>query len=201
MEIKETKIIAVEGKDEINFFTALFKHLEIKGIQLINFGGKNNFNNRIEQIVKLEGFDNITHFGLIRDADDNYQSALESIINSLKKVNLPVPSKNNDFSKQNNPKIGIFIMPGINKIGMLESLCIETIKKNNEFECIEKFIDCLDNKPKKIEKSIIQIYLAVKNPIVNNLGLGAMKGHIDFDNDKMKPLIDFISKIDIKQQT
>lgn len=199
MEIKETKIIAVEGKDEMNFFTALFKHLKIKGIQLINFGGKNNFNNRIEQIVKLEGFDNITHFGLIRDADDNYQSALESIINSLKKVNLPIPSKNNNFSKQKNPKIGIFIMPGINKTGMLENLCIETIKRHNEFECIEKFINCLDNKPKKVEKSIIQIYLAVKNPLVNSLGLGAMKGHIDFDSEKMKPLIDFISKIDIKQ--
>ena len=40
MEIKEKKIIAVEGKDEINFFKALFKHLNISGIQLIDFGGK-----------------------------------------------------------------------------------------------------------------------------------------------------------------
>jgi len=201
MEIEKTKIIAVEGKDEINFFSALFKHLSITEIQLINFGGKDNFSNRIEQIVKLDNFENVTHFGLIRDADNNYKGAFESISNSLKKVNLPIPNGKSYFSTKGIPKIGVFIMPGINKVGMLESLCIETIKNDKEFECIEDFIDCLPAKPIKMEKSIIQIYLATKNPIVNSLGLGALKGHINFDNTKIKSLIDFILEFDKKQQT
>ncbi len=194
MEIEKGKILAVEGKDEINFFKALFKFLNIKDIQLIDFGGKDNFCNRIGQIVKLDNFDNVTHFGLVRDADNDFEGAYESIKNSLQKANLPIPNKNSKFSVKSTPKTGVFIMPGNNKTGMLESLCIETIENSPEFECINEFINCLTEKPNKIEKSIIQIYLAIKNPIVNSLGLGALKGHIDFNNEKMKHLIDFINK-------
>lgn len=192
MEINSKKIIAVEGKDEVNFLYALLKHLKITEIQVINFGGKHKFTNKIEQITKLEDFDNVTHFGLIRDADDSYTSAFDSVTLSLKKVNLPFPKKNTFFSEKLNPKIGIYIMPDINKVGMLENLCIETIKNNDEFDCIEKFINCLSEKPKKIEKSIIQIYLAIKNPIVNSLGLGALKGYFNFNDAKMKAINDFL---------
>lgn len=192
MELIQSKIIGVEGNDELNFFTALFKHLNIDGVQLIDFGGKDNFSNRIKQIVKLDNFDNVTHFGLIRDADTNYEGALRSIIQSLEKAKLPIPEKNESFSLKAKPKVGIFIMPGKNKTGMLESLCIETIQNNPEYECINNFIDCLNEKPKTIEKAIIQIYLASKTPIVNSLGLGAIKGHIDFDNKQMVDLRNFI---------
>ncbi len=191
MEITEAKIIGVEGKDEINFFRALFNYLNIRDIQLIDFGGKDNFNNRIEQIVKLENFNNVSHLGLIRDADNDSEAAFKSVKNSLKKVNLPTPDNNQCFSSKGVPKTGIFIMPGDNKTGMLEDLCIETID-NNTNECIKNLIECVEEKPDKIEKSIIQIYLAVKNPIVNSLGLGALKGHINFDDNRMEAIKEFV---------
>ncbi len=191
IEIEKTKIIAVEGNDEVNFFEAFFEKNDINDFQIINFGGKYFFRKRILSLTKLDGFDEITHFGLIRDADENYNSAFESLIDSLKNADLPCPEKNNSFSEKNKLKVGIFIMPSKNEKGALENLCIEIIKEDKDFNCIKKFIDCLLNKPEKIEKSIIQIFLATKNPMVNSLGLGAKKGHFDFQNKKMKELLDF----------
>ncbi len=192
MEINKKKIIGVEGKDEINFFEALFKSLNIRDIQLINFGGKDNFNNKIKQIVKLANFKDVTHFGLIRDADDDYSGALASVKASLKNANLPVPEENQNFSSVGVPKTGIFIMPGGNKTGMLESLCIDTIREDIDFQCVKNYIDCISEKPNNEDKAIIQVYLAGKNPIVNSLGLGALKGHIDFESAKLQTLKDFI---------
>ncbi len=192
IEIEKTKIIAVEGNDEVNFFEAFFEKNDINDFQIINFGGKSKFKDKIKLLTKLDGFDEVTHFGLIRDADENYNSAFESLIYSLKNSYLPYPKKGHSFSEENNNlRVGIFIMPNKNKKGALENLCIEIIKEDKDFNCIKKFIDCLSEKPEKIEKSIIQIFLATKNPIVNSLGLGAKKGFFDFQNEKMKELLDF----------
>ena len=41
--IKENRILAVEGKDEVNFFKALLKYENIEKIQIEDIGGKDNF--------------------------------------------------------------------------------------------------------------------------------------------------------------
>jgi hypothetical protein len=41
--LKSEKILLVEGKDEVDFFEALFSFMEISDYQIINAGGKDNF--------------------------------------------------------------------------------------------------------------------------------------------------------------
>ena len=38
--ITKKKLLAVEGKDEVNFFNELLKHLDIKNVQVEDVGGK-----------------------------------------------------------------------------------------------------------------------------------------------------------------
>ncbi len=38
--ISQPKLLLGEGKDEVLFFSALLKHLQIKDIQVVQYGGK-----------------------------------------------------------------------------------------------------------------------------------------------------------------
>jgi hypothetical protein len=193
--ITKPKIIAVEGKDEINFLNAFLKLLNITDIQLIDFEGKTNFSSRIKSIVNIPGFTNVRSFALIRDSDDlPPESAFDSIKHSLRTVGLPVPSKINTFSSTN-PSIGVYIMPGNSDNGMLEDLCLSSIRNYPINNCIDSFIDCSPEKPSNESKSRILCYLATKNPLVNSLGLGALNGHWDLNSQAFDDIKAFIENL------
>jgi len=194
-QIKKSKLIAVEGSDEVNFFKAMFKHLEIVDIQIENFEGKTNFDAKIKAIKNVPGFRNVKSFALIRDADNlPPHSAFDSIKSSLNSVNLPKPEFINEFTNTT-PSIGVFIMPGNSEEGMLEDLCLEPIKLYPVNECIDTFIDCSETEVTNLAKSKTLCYLATKSPLVNSLGLGALKGHWDLDSPVFDELKKFLTQM------
>ena len=194
-EITKPKIIAVEGQDEMNFFNALLSNLQITDVQVIPFEGKTNFQSRIKAIVNVPGFRNVKYFALIRDADNlPPQSAFDSVKNSLSTAKLPFPMEINIFTNTV-PAVGIFIMPGNAENGMLEDLCLSSIKEYSVYQCIESFFECSDEQPDNESKSKIQCYLSTKNPLANSLGVGAKKGHWDFNSPVFDEIKDFLENM------
>lgn len=43
IRLESDRVLAVEGKDECNFFEALMRYEKINGIQIIDIGGKDKF--------------------------------------------------------------------------------------------------------------------------------------------------------------
>jgi hypothetical protein len=195
LEITNPKVIAVEGKDEKNFFTALIINLRMSDFQIIEFEGKTNFRTGIRSIVNIPGFRNVRYFALIRDADEfPPQSAFESIRQSLSQTNLPVPAQLNTFT-QTTPSVGVFIMPGSSEVGMLEDLCLSSIKEYPINACIDSFLECSEEKPQNESKSRILCYLSTKSPLVNSLGLGALKGYWDFNSPSFDEIKSFLENM------
>ncbi|MCU0286504.1 MAG: hypothetical protein MUF15_08890 [Acidobacteria bacterium] len=122
--------MAVEGKDEKNFFEALLKHLHINDVQCECIGGKDKFPLEMTNLYNQEGFRSIERFGFVRDAETGTaQSAFQSICGILGKHNLPYPPKLNEIKKEGSKRVGIFIMPDNFGSGMLENLCLQSIKR------------------------------------------------------------------------
>ncbi len=85
IKITSTRLLAVEGKDECNFFNALLKHLVISNVQVVNIGGKDKFPVEFPLLYNQEGFSKIQRLGFVRDAEVNpAQSAFDSICGLLK---------------------------------------------------------------------------------------------------------------------
>jgi hypothetical protein len=191
--ITKPKILAVEGTDEINFFTALLKVLKISDVQILDFKGKTNFSANIKALPNIPGYDLVSKIGLIRDADDKEpKSAFDSLVAALNKVQIPAPTELNSFTAES-PSVGIFIMPDNVKKGMLEDLCLKYVEDLPENKCIEEYFCCINKIPDELSKSMIQIYLAGKNPLVNSLGLGALKNHFDFSSPHFDTLKGFLN--------
>ena len=95
-EILKRKLLVVEGKDDKNFFKSLILHLNIPGIEIRDVEGKDNFNVRLPDLLKITDFSNLTHLAVIRD--ENGDNALVSVCNILKEkmgfLNIPSQTHN-----------------------------------------------------------------------------------------------------------
>lgn len=201
----------VEGKDEVEFFSELFKNNnDLKGkelnehIQIENGSGVSKFNKTIKALQLRTGFDNIDTLIVIRDGDGNEKSSFDSVCNAMKCVGLPVPEEINSFSVEvNGIKAGVFILPGRTLEGnMLEDLCLEIVANQTIKKHVDDYVSriCEDGNienPKNIAKAKIQIFLASNKNIVNCIGLGAKKHYFDLNSDSLAELVDYFNQIQI----
>src|SRR4030042_4664636 len=101
----------------------------------------------------------------------------------------------NVFSSDS-PKIGIYVMPGSGEQGMLEDLCLKTVKGNPAMKCVDNFFECIRKRkiePKNISKAKVQVYLAAMPEIVNCIGLGAQKKYWNFESNELSDIKSFLN--------
>lgn len=195
----KTRILIVEGKDEVDFFTKLLdKNGLLNQVDIRDAKGKDNFKNIIPALIKTTGFNKVEAMAIIRDADKNVEDAFKSIRDILKRENLIYPYKPGLYSTTKKLKIGIFILPDNKNKGMLEDLLLITVKNHEAMNCVDEFIKCtnkLKNSPKNISKSKIQSFLAAMPENANSIGIGAQKDYWDLNSKALKPLISFLKNL------
>ncbi len=200
LKIESTKILAVEGQDEWYFFkNMLEKHLKITDVQLIDIGGESNFETELASIFILSGFSSVKKIGFVRDADNDAQKAFKKICKAIKDaLKLPAPETINNFTN-NEPQIGVFVMPNNIDGGMLEDLCLQSVQNDTVMPCLDAFISCIkinlpnDKHPKIWQKAKTQVFLATRKEIKSSVGFGAEKGYWNFDDpcfDEIKQFLE-----------
>ena len=186
--MRQPHIVLVEGKDEVNFFEALCKHLRLDNIQTIAVGGKLNFRFWIELLTTSPGFDRVRAIGLVRDADGNPRGAFDSLCSSLKNAQLPVPDAPL-ATTDSNPRVTILIMPpeDVGTGRMLEDLCFASTHEHPAHECVEQYLDCLAGveclpDESALAKARVHAFLAACGEPDLRLGEAAQKGYWDWDS-------------------
>ena len=201
-KIEQTRLLAVEGKDECNFFSALLANLSIERVQMVDIGGKDKFSVELPLLTNIGGFGGVTVIGFVRDAEENMAgSAFDSICATLRKCHLPAPSAMASVIG-GPPKIGVFIMPDNQESGMLEDLCLKTLNGQPLENCINEYMDCVSNAISAEERTLfnepkarVQTYLSSRVPIVNSLGLAAAKGYWNFENPCFDEIKNFLHNL------
>lgn len=192
------RLLVVEGKDGINFSKKLLEYIGIlDSVDIRCSEGKDNFKNLMPGFMFATGFKNIEKIAVIRDADENADDAFKSITGVLEKTGLQSPKRPGEFSSSS-PSVGVFIMPDNSSEGMLEDLCLESVKNHEAMRCVDDFIACtqtLKETPKNISKAKVQVFLAAKPGITYSLGLAAQKGYWNFNSEKLQPLIKFLKQL------
>jgi hypothetical protein len=202
--IDNPKILLVEGKDEIGFFEALCKKIDINDIQIIETGGKDKFKDELPAIKNSSGFEKVISIAVIRDADNSVDAAMNSVKYYLVKNNLPSPSLSGEFKKIGTMKVGVFIMPGNMCSGMLENLVLETVADNPVKISADKYIDELKETlnlstslkfPKNEHKARLYAFLSGMEKYVPSLGMAAKKGYFNLDSPALDKIKKFINDI------
>ncbi|AXH99847.1 hypothetical protein DV702_08925 [Sporosarcina sp. PTS2304] len=200
-QIEKTKLLFVEGKDEVFFFDKLFKHLEIEDIQLVEIGGVEQMSVKLAAFMLIPDFESVKSIGFVRDADHSFDSAMQSMRMILENNGLQSSSNHGQVTQdESDRRIGIFIMPGENIEGtMLEDLCLHIIKERKYVELIDQYIVDLNKNelpvPSNLAKAKTQIYLASQRKIVHSIGLAAQKRYWDLTHPGLDEFKEFIKKL------
>ncbi|MGD1698804.1 DUF3226 domain-containing protein [Dapis sp. BLCC M229] len=184
--IDKEKLIIGEGRDEESFFSALIKHLEIDDIQVDSYGGKTTLNNYLKGLHLKPGFSNLRSLLITRDADKLFETASQSIDDSIRR---------NKLNERENLTIKKFIFPDNSSPGMLEDLCLRSID-SSDMGCIEEFFQCIkkntSRETSEFSKAKIHAWLSTQIQPDKRLGEAAKAGYIDWNNEIFNELINFI---------
>ena len=190
--------LIVEGNDQRNFFQQFCQHLTLNGIEVHDFGGVNELKNYLPAFVNIPGFGDVTRLGIIRDAEHNAASALQSVQSVVKNAGLLPPDHVQGFAA-GTPSVGVLILPGHEQSGMLETLLCRTFADEPENGCIDEFFKCLQNQAnlslKRDDKSRAYAFLSTKDHPQSSVGVAAKKGYWNLDHDAFIDVRDFLTEL------
>jgi hypothetical protein len=194
----KTKLLLVEGKDEMNLFSKLFREWNIEDVELGNYEGKDKLGIYLKLVKITANFEKLESIGIIRDADDSVQNTFTSVCNHLKNAGFGFPISLGESCRHNNIKISIFLMPNCKSTGETENLFIESIRDEEIYkECIINFLECAKKHGKEIDnKAEAYAYIAVQKKPEKSFGVSVKDGYwLNLSHPCFDPLKDFLREI------
>lgn len=195
--VVEPRLLVVEGKEELVFFSALLEGLSLQKIQVLPIGGKEKIHPNLKALVATPGFSGVTSLGIVRDADDDPGASFQSVCSALKAAGLPIPRKPLETVGPK-PRVSVMILPEASITGAIEDICLKAVLDDPVLPCVDQYFQCLqDTKkqntassfPKNESKARIHVFLASREKPNLRLGEAAQKGiwpwqHKAFDQIK-----------------
>jgi hypothetical protein len=171
----------------------------LKDIQIIPMEGSGKLRDKMKSLMDTPGFKNVASLGIVRDADSKPNSTFQSVCDSLRYVGFSSPTRCLE-SVGIDPKVAVMLMPGNNAPGMLEDLCLESVRSNQAFPCIERYFNCLRSQgltvSAEISKAKVHVFLASRKRPDLRLGVAAANGYWPFNSkvfDELKAFIKLVS--------
>ena len=205
-QIRQPKLIIVEGNHERDFFNAWLKTLKRTDIQVMSVGGKTTLRRNLKALIKQAAFPTVSHILVVRDADENPSGAFQSVYDALKNAGLAAPNDVLTFTEGTTPQIAIVIVPGGDELGALEELLLTAASNDplaghaNQF--IEDAIATLNRTgtrrpppPHRRGKAKIHVYLATFERPDRDAGKAALAGVWDFEHVSLASIKNLLHKM------
>ena len=198
--ITKEALLLVEGKDPRNFFDALSKHLSLsQRLEIINFGGVGELRSFLIGLRGQSGFRSVKRIDIIRDAEKDAAAAFQSVQASLRRIDLTVPDEPEQCSGTQ-PAVGIMILPGQGREGMLETMLCETFADAPEHDCIKTFFKCVEESrqgwaAESLDKAWARVFIATQSEPHVSVGIAAKKGYWPLDHEVLEPVRTFLKSV------
>lgn len=192
------KILIVEGTHEEKFFSQLLNHINISTVQILPQGGKTCFKSNLEILRSDPLCDSLTAIGIIRDADNDYTGAFNSIRAILANSKFPVPTSPFELTGRN-PIVSVFITPNNHDSGALETLCMESVLHDPIIDCVSTYMNCLENVSGRIHphraKAELQVFLAKEEEGDVSLSTACSKNIFDWGSPSFESIRQFLNNL------
>lgn len=205
VEIREPYLLLVEGKDDKHFFCNIAEKMRaIENLQAEPLEGKSKLKDKISAFKNERGFETVVkRIGIVRDSDLD-DDPFRSVCDALKEAGLTAPEEQLQLSN-GTPQVVVFILPGGDKPGNLEDLCLESVEDQDAMQCIDEYFRCLEarcNKDvlppdNKRSKAKLHAYLAAGAEPGKPIGIAVKKDYLAWDSaafEKVRNFIEMLTK-------
>ena len=199
IQITESKLLVVEGRDAEKFFIALLQKMKLKGIQVIDFGSKDIFRRFLKALIITPGFrGHVTSLGIVRDAETDAHATFDSICGTLRHLKLPVPDAPETPSGAN-PIINTLILPDASTPGMLETMCLQMVADDPVMPCIDQYFDCVEQElgslPRNMFKARLRVFLASRRKPHLLMANALRANYLPWDSPAIQHVRDFLQAL------
>jgi hypothetical protein len=188
-------LIATEGVDAkyflIHYLTFLINENSISDnlFQVEDYGGITDLPLFLAQFDNSQ-LKNLKNIIIIRDAETNAKGAKQSVFNSLKNLDVEIPSH-------------CLLFPAFdeNTNGTLENLCLNILSNTNREDFLEISNSAVSSADKvkklsRIHKNKLHTYLSLQDKYVGlKIGESAKSGAFDFNAPELTPLKELLQKL------
>jgi len=196
-QLSEAKLLLGEGIEEVRFLGKLVAEIGLKGIQVEQYGGKDNLRRFLAGLRSYTGFSVVSSIGITRDADDDFNSALQSVQTALRNAEFDAPGQCG-LRVGATVGVSVFILPDCGSPGMLETLCMKSVSESPAIGCVDEYFKCMRDHgriPDGFDKARVHVWLASEQRPDLRLGEAAEKGYWLLDHSAFDGLKDFIKSL------
>lgn len=185
------KLIIAEGGNDVLAVRTLVRRLELAGFQVGMVHGKNDFFNKLQDITTLPYFDQrVKSVAVVSDADQDPDEAFRNVCKALRKNKNPtlqVPSKPFKMTDGACPRVGVLLWPDCKSVGMLETVCLESVSDDPVFTCLDSFFVCVESQgvhiqPHRLPKARAHAFLATREEPAAAVGQGFRERYWNLDH-------------------
>jgi hypothetical protein len=206
LQIRSDLLLLHEGTADLKVLGALLRHANIQGFQPIEVGGHSKLRALLKALVltphfknPVPGFDHpVRAVAIVLDAEANAAATFQSVCSALTAAELPIPAAPGEITPDT-LKIGVFLVPDNHSPGKIETLCLESVRDDPAWECLDVFFTCFGKRggilPTNIEKARAQAFLATRAIPALPVGLAADEGYWKFENAAFQNLTTFLRRI------
>lgn len=189
-------LLIVEGQDDLRLCSVL---LGVQDQVVIREAAKHSFTPKLKAIlIELQQSNPLSMLAIVRDADDSASRSFESVCSSIRGAGLHPPNEHAQYSDGEIP-VGVFIMPDGESNGAIEALCIRSIEKLVEAQCVREYLECLkENRvlhSNDIDKSFVHAFLAAQTNPLLRVGETAQRRIWDPESPAFGQLRVFLNKL------
>jgi len=179
-ELKEPKLLLGEGLEEQRFFSKLLESMPLGGIQVGQFAGNRKLREFLRALKNWPQFGRLQAIAITRDAETDANAAFQSVQDALRNAGLPFPAQPGAFAA-GPPRVGVLIIPPNQPNGMLEDLCLASVRSDPAMICVEEYMKCVEEKAKRQPgnpaKAKVHAWLASQVDPDKRLGEAAQAGY------------------------
>ena len=204
--VEQPRLLLVEGNDDYWFFQNLINRRRSTGIQVIQFSQRAKLGDFLANaIVPDSRFSELVKVvGVVIDADRSYESAFQSVQDSLRRANLPAPAAPLTYGDgilgDTAIKVVAYIMPDNRSVGDLETLCLMAVSDAPAMPCVERYFECLrsiNHVPRQESKARIRAFLSANQSDPNLLiGQAISAGALPWDSSAFSQVHQFLDMLD-----
>ncbi|MFH1924824.1 MAG: DUF3226 domain-containing protein [Planctomycetota bacterium] len=169
-----SKVLLVEGKTPLHFFEALLSAMGVRSeVEILDFGGVDQFRAFVRTLASTSDFRRLVKsLGVVCDAESDAKARRQSADDALAAAGLP-----------KGVRTSVFILPDNRSPGMIETLCIESVRQAPVFACVEQFFQCVEGQGVDLSeapqsaKNYAQAFLASRKEVQLYPGIAAYRGY------------------------
>jgi hypothetical protein len=204
---KPIPLVLCEGKEDRLVMEMLAQHAGLGGkLAFQDYGGESKLRAYLANLKVSPEFvrGEFSRILVTRDADKDFDQAWASLKGSIQAVFSSEPMTPGVWiSTENGSQVSAWVIPGRDKTGMIETLCLEAArtKSPSDFGCLDPFIACLENlhgeTPHEKVRFAIRTIIAQGTGAKKRLSLERAIDHLplDWDDEAFTPLRELLTEL------